>query len=152
MINTQFIILCVAIIGILLTILYVYNKFIKPKLNPTYVANKEFIADDKHPTAYIMLFTADWCPYCKQLEKNNIFNKFKEDHQDKIINNYKLNIQEINCTNDDDPTIKDQLDKYNIDGFPTIKLLKEGQDPSSSITFDAKPTNDTLKKFVQEVL
>jgi hypothetical protein len=38
--------------------------------------------------------------------------------------------------------------KYNIEGFPTIKLLKDGQ----IIEYDAKPAKDTLKEFLNTVL
>ena len=38
--------------------------------------------------------------------------------------------------------------KYNIDGYPTIKLLKDGD----AITYDAKPEFETLQQFLQTVL
>ena len=38
--------------------------------------------------------------------------------------------------------------QYNIEGYPTIKLLKDGQ----VIEFDAKPTQKTLDQFLNTVL
>jgi len=151
----NFIIILAAIVSILCVIVFVYYKYMKPKLEPTYVANKEFINDDvskKNPIAHIMLFTASWCPYCKKLEDEGTFSKFKADNQGKLINKYELDIQEIDCSNDQDSNIKTKLDEYNVDGFPSIKLLKEGDPPSEAYDFDAKPSIDTLTQFIDAVL
>ena len=86
------------------------------------------------------------------MEDKGIFTEFKEQHQDKIVHNYRLNIQTIDCTDEQDPNIKSKLDEYNVDGFPSIKLTKEGDLPSKAIDFDAKPTVDSLNKFIQDVL
>jgi len=154
----NFIIILIAIVAILCIIVFVYYKYMKPKLSPTYVANKEFVdttntkAYSKKPIAHIMLFTASWCPYCKKLKDEGTFSKFKTDNQGKIINDYELDIQEIDCSNDQNPNIKTLLDEYNVDGFPSIKLIKEGTPPSSAYDFDAKPSIDTLNKFIHAVL
>ena len=36
------------------------------------------------------------------------------------------------------------LDKYNIEGFPTIKAIKDGK----VYDYDAKPESDSLKQFL----
>ena len=40
------------------------------------------------------------------------------------------------------------MNQYNIEGYPTIKLLKDGQ----IIEYDAKPSKDTLNQFLNTVL
>ena len=165
--DTTFYLILAAIAIILVIIVYAYYTFIKPKVEAQYVDNKEFIElngeskseggsggnnPKKVPLAHIILFTASWCPYCKTMENKGIFKDFKEQHQDKIVHNYRLDIQTIDCSDDQDPDIKSKLDQYNVDGFPSIKLLKEGDPPSKAIDFDAKPTLDSLNQFVQEVL
>jgi hypothetical protein len=40
------------------------------------------------------------------------------------------------------------MNKYKIEGYPTIKLLKDGQ----IIEYDAKPTKDTIIQFLNSVL
>ena len=40
------------------------------------------------------------------------------------------------------------MNKYKIEGFPTIKLLKDGQ----VIEFDAKPTKENLTQFLNTAL
>lgn len=154
----NFMIILVAIVAILCIIVFVYYKYMKPKLTPTYVANKEFVGTDntselsQKPIAHIMLFTASWCPYCRKLQDEGTFSRFKTENQGKVINNYELDIQEIDCSNDQDSNIKTKLDEYNVDGFPSIKLIKEGDPPSSAYDFDAKPSIDTLNKFIHAVL
>lgn len=152
----NFIIIMVAIASILCVIVYVYYKYMKPNLSPNYVANKEYVptnvASSKKPIAHIMLFTASWCPYCRKLKDEGTFSTFKNENQGKIINNYELFIQEIDCSNDHDSTIKTTLDEYNVDGFPSIKLIKEGDPPSAAYDFDAKPSIETLEKFIHAVL
>ena len=157
--DTTFYLILVSIAIILIIIVYAYYTFIKPRVESHYVNNKEFVPDntnnqskEKHPLAHVILFTASWCPYCKTMEDKGIFKTFKEQHQDKIIHNYRLDIQTIDCSDDQDPNIKSKLDQYNVEGFPTIKLLKEGDPPSKAIDFDAKPTLDSLNQFIEEVL
>ena len=154
----NFMIILLAIVAILCVIVFVYYKYMKPKLSPTYVANKEFVdtkntsALSKKPIAHVMLFTASWCPYCRKLQDEGTFSKFKSENQGKVINNYELDIQEIDCSNDQDSNIKTKLDEYNVDGFPSIKLIKEGDPPSSAYDFDAKPSIETLNQFIHAVL
>jgi hypothetical protein len=40
------------------------------------------------------------------------------------------------------------MNKYNVEGYPTIKLIKDGQ----VIEYDAKPSKETLTKFLNTVL
>ena len=54
---------------------------------------------------------------------------------------------EVNCTNET-PEVEKMVEKYKIEGYPTIKLLKDGQ----VIEYDAKPTKDTLEQFLNTVL
>ena len=47
---------------------------------------------------------------------------------------------------------KTLLNEYNVDGFPTIKLIKEGDPPGKAIDYNAKPTVENLNQFVNTVL
>ena len=157
--DTTFYLILASIVIILAIIVYAYYTFIKPRVEAQYVNNKEFVPEnsanpssDNHPLAHVILFTASWCPYCKTIEDKGIFKEFKELHQDKIIHNYRLDIETVDCSDDQNPDIKSKLDQYNVDGFPSIKLLKQGDPPSKAINFDAKPTLDSLNQFIQDVL
>ena len=65
----------------------------------------------------------------------------------KTINGYTVVFTEINCTTETEE-ISQMMNKYKIEGFPTLKLLKDGQ----IIEYDAKPTKDTLDEFLNTVL
>ena len=162
--NNNIILIFIIIVGFLGTIVLVYFRIIKPKLNPSYVPNKEYIKKTQPdhpdpdnpsktpPLAHVILFTANWCPYCKKIKDEKIFDTFKEENNGKIVKGYQISVEEIDCSNDDSPEMKTKLDEFNVDGFPSIKLLKEGDQPNNAYDFDAKPTLKTLNQFVQAVL
>ena len=151
----KFFIIVLSIAILIGAIVYVYQNYVAPKLDPQYVANKEFInksGESKGKIAHIYLFSTSWCPHCRSLKKEGIWDEFTTANQGKTVNGYTLNIQEIDCSNDKDQEIKETLDKFNVDGFPSIKLLKDGNDPSQAIDYDAKPQIDSLNQFVSTVL
>ena len=127
---------------------YIYKTNISPKLNPEYVANKEFLDKDAEPpnTAEFMLFHADWCPLSKKAMP--VWREFKETYDNKTVNNYRMVFTDINCSNSDDSALQAKLDSYKVEGFPTIKMLKGNE----IIDFDANPTMDTLEQFVTSVI
>ena len=116
-------------------------------MNPTYAPNKEFIEKgEEENDAELLIFTVDWCPYCKKAMP--VWKKFQAEYNGKTINGYNLNFRTINCTDENDAEVKELLNKYSVDGYPTIKLLKDGD----AITYDAKPEFNTLQQFLQTVL
>ena len=140
-----FILVTIAIL--IVAIVWVYKKYLVPKMNPEYVPNKEYIEEgDEGKEVELLIFTVDWCPYCKKAMP--VWKKFEEEYNNKVINGYTVYFRTINCTNDKDAEVKEMLNKYDIDGYPTIKLIKEGD----AITYDAKPEFDTLQQFLQTVL
>ena len=150
----KFFIIILSIAILIGAIVYVYQHYVAPKLDPQYVANKEFTTASRSEgkIAHIYLFSTTWCPHCRSLKKEGTWNEFTKANQGKTVNGYTLNNQEIDCSNDKDAEIKSTLDKFNVDGFPSIKLLKDGDDPSQAIDFDAKPQIDSLNQFVSTVL
>ena len=137
----------VAIVILIVAIVFVYKKYLVPKMNPSYTPNKEFIEKSEEASdAELLIFTVDWCPYCKKAMP--VWKKFQEEYDGKTINGYNLNFRTINCTDENDAEVKELLNKYSVDGYPTIKLLKDGD----AITYDAKPEFNTLQQFLQTVL
>ena len=137
----------VALIGLAL-ILYYY--VFKPMSTPVnYNANNEGASQSSQNSnskeAEIMLFYVDWCPHCKTAKP--AWNDVKSEYENKTINGYKVIFTEINCT-EETTEVEHLMNKYNIEGFPTIKLLKDGQ----VIEYDAKPTKETLNQFLNTVL
>lgn len=142
------------IIGIIILILFIaisiycYKKFVAPTMSASYKANREPVDGSKsnnNKTAELMLFYVDWCPHCKTAKP--IWEELKSEYQEKTINGYKIIFTDINCTTES-PDIESMMNKYKIEGFPTIKLLKDGQ----VIEYDAKPSKATLEQFLNTVL
>ena len=95
--------------------------------------------------AEVMFFYAYWCPHCKAAKPH--WKEVKDEYDGKTINGYTLNFTDIDCT-EETPEIRKATEEYDIEGYPTIKLIKDGQ----VIDYDAKPTKDTLEKFITTVL
>ena len=95
--------------------------------------------------AEVLFFYANWCPHCKAAKPH--WNEVKNEYDGKTINGYTLKFTDIDCT-EETPDVKNATDEYDIEGYPTIKLIKDGQ----VIDYDAKPTKDTLEKFITTVL
>ena len=122
---------------------YCYYTF---KPSTAYKPNSEHnTTGDGSKTAELLFFYVDWCPHCKTAKP--AWDEIKSQYENKTINGYKVVFTEINCTNES-AEVEQMMNKYSIEGFPTIKLLKDGQ----IIEYDAKPTKATLDQFLTTVL
>ena len=120
---------------------YIYKTFInKTACSP----NREGMTDT-NKQATLMLFYVDWCPHCKTAKPE--WDSLKSEYEGKTINGYTMDFIEYNCTNEDQET-EELMNKYKIEGYPTIKLLKDNQ----VIEYDAKPTKSTMSQFLTTVL
>ncbi len=95
--------------------------------------------------AELLFFYADWCPHCKAAKP--IWNDLKSEYENKTINGYQVIFTEIDCS-EETAEVEKLMNQYNVEGYPTIKLLKDGQ----VIEYDAKPSKETLTKFLNTVL
>jgi thiol-disulfide isomerase/thioredoxin len=134
--NTLIIIASIVVLIIIGLIYYFYSK-------KTVFNSKTNDSSDKQ--AELMLFYVDWCPHCKTAKP--VWEELKSEYQNKTINGYHVLFTEINCTNET-AEIEKLISKFNIEGYPTIKLLKDGQ----VIEYNAKPTKDTLIQFLNTAL
>ena len=92
-------------------------------------------------TAELLFFYTDWCPHCTSAKPE--WNAFKAQYKDTPVNGYTLVFNEINCTKET-PESESMMEKYKVDGYPTIKLLANNK----VYDFDAKPTKQNLTQFV----
>lgn len=144
--TTIMIIVAVLIFAIMAGVYYYY--YIAPKMKPKYKPNSEHISggdSDATNEAEILFFYADWCPHCKTAKP--IWNDLKSEYQNKTIHGYRVIFTEINCS-EESAEVEKLMNQYNVEGYPTIKLLKDGQ----VIEYDAKPSRDTLTQFLNTVL
>ena len=146
-----FLILFIAAIFII-TAIYVYKKYVVT--GPNIISNKNkgdkseeemvesLTSDSSNKKAELYFFYTDWCPHCKKAKPE--WAKLKENYSgNKKINGYILSFIEVDCEAE-----PDLANKFNVTGYPTIKLVKGNQ----IIEFDAKPEVSTLENFLSTVL
>jgi thiol-disulfide isomerase/thioredoxin len=136
------------IIALLLVLFgyYIYKQ--STKTTAGFNANREHApkgGSGGSKVANLMLFYVDWCPHCKTAKPE--WENLKAEYEGKTINGYKIIFTEYNCTTESSET-EELMNKYKIEGYPTIKLLKDNQ----IIEYDAKPTKATMEQFLNTVL
>ena len=144
--SNTWIIIGVVILLIIIALVY-YFYYISPSLKPKYNHNSEQRTNNSASknTAELLFFFADWCPHCKSAKP--IWNDLKVEYENKTINGYKIVFTEIDCS-EESAEVEKLMNQYSIEGYPTIKLLKDGQ----IIEYDAKPSKEILVKFLNTAL
>ena len=145
--NTSTIVIIGSVILFAVIPLLYYFYYILPSLKRQYRPNSEQVpaGANSDNNAELLFFYADWCPHCKAAKP--IWNDLKSDYENKTINGYQVTFTEIDCS-EESPEVEKLMNQYNVEGYPTIKLLKDGQ----IIEYDAKPSNENLTKFLNTVL
>jgi thiol-disulfide isomerase/thioredoxin len=125
---------------------YAYTSMVKPRL----AFYENFGADvsndnNRQDQATIMGFFADWCPYCKKATPDwNEFTKPLSDDKTATYGRYVLRAETVDCSDGNDPRIQ----KYAVDGYPTVIIIKDGQ----ATRFKGKISTDGLKQFATDTL
>lgn len=132
------VVILLAVVGY---IVYVYSR---PKLL-TQINNDSAENQTSNSDAEIIFFFADWCPHCKKAKPH--WDEVKQSYSDKVVNGYTMVFTEVDCSKETEE-MKKITAEYEIEGYPTIKLIKDGQ----VIEYDAKPDKDTLEKFISTVV
>lgn len=133
--NMQIIIIILFIIFFLIS-LFIYIKIIHPKINPTYVDNREFVRDNQEDSMIVMWFYTQWCPYCKSTYSD--WEGFKSDAQ---LKNFPIPVEfrEVDCEAE-----VNICDKYNIQEYPSIRIVYKGD----VYIYDAEPDRIELMNFL----
>jgi len=109
-----------------------------------YSSNTEtFTNTELTHTADLMYFFTDWCPYCKKAKPE--WAKIMEYLDSNKINNYNVHCAEYDCTTQS-PEVEALMDKYKIEGFPTLKLRVNGNIKS----FESTLTKDNVIDFLKQ--
>lgn len=139
--NTQFILILLIVVMFSIVAMFIYKRYSGTK---KYVTNNEFAKQPggtKITTADIYFFYTEWCPHCKTAKP--VWEDFQKQMAGKEINGITLNYIKVDCDKDVETS-----DKFNVKGFPTIKLMKGNQ----IIEYDAKPSVVNLIEFVNSAL
>lgn len=147
--NFRTIIILLVIIAVIVVAYFIYKSQTSKQPYSNYRSNTTAGGDlggsSNGKEAEIMLFYVDWCPHCKTAKPE--WEQVKSEYENKTVNGYHVVFTEVNCTNET-PDVEKMINNYKIEGYPTIKLLKDGQ----VVEFDAKPTKANLEQFLQSVL
>jgi thiol-disulfide isomerase/thioredoxin len=115
------------------------NKFFQDSQGVTPAPDGIGATDDK--VAQLFLFKVDWCPHCKSAKP--IFDEVEKEQKGQPLNGYTVTFTTVDCEAE-----PDMADKFKIEGYPTIKLVKDGQ----VIEYDAKPDKEKITEFLKSVI
>lgn len=127
--------------------IYAYRKYVKSPVDiesKIYETEKEESPVSSSGTKNVDLyfFYTDWCPHCKKAKPE--WEQLKKNYSgEKTINGYIINFIEVDC--ESNPSL---AEKFNVEQYPTVKLVKGNK----IIEFDAKPDVKTLEQFLSTVL
>ena len=144
--SSRFWMILIVAIFFLIVAIYLYNKYVTPMVDNKYVANNEFQqkiddSDSDVQNVELYIFTVNWCPHSKKAIP--IWEQLKAEYSNKTFNNYNINF--IQVDGEENPSL---ADKYKVEGYPTIKMVKGNQ----VIEYDAKPSLEHLKEFLNSTL
>ena len=141
--NTNLLLILLLTILFIIAALFIYRRSVSSNINKKYVTNNEFSNKPANgpTTADIYFFYTEWCPHCKTAKP--VWADFKAQMSDKQINGITLIFHEVDC--DKDTAL---AEKFNVQGYPTIKLVRGNQ----VIEYDAKPNKDNLMEFLNTSL
>lgn len=144
--SSRFWMILIVAIFFLIVAIYLYNKYVTPMVDNKFIPNNEFQqksddSDSDIQNVELYIFTVNWCPHSKKAIP--IWEQLKAEYSNKTFNNYNINF--IQVDGEENPSL---ADKYKVEGYPTIKMVKGNQ----IIEYDAKPSLEHLKEFLNSTL
>jgi len=139
--NKTNVLIVITVLILLVAGYYAYYTYVVPKLDPSFVENKEFVQEKPSSQVELFFFFTEWCPHCKTAKP--IWQQLTDEYSDKTINNTTIIFREIDCDKDEATA-----SQFNVESYPTIKLVK-GND---IIEYEAKPDYNTLVEFLHSSL
>lgn len=146
--SKNIIIVLVIIAAIAGVVYYIVQNDLIPGLSKFFSSSQgvtpapDGIGTNDDNVAQLYLFKVDWCPHCKTAKP--VFDEVEKELNGRMVNDkYTVVFKTVDCEAE-----PDLADKFKIEGFPTIKLVKDGQ----VIEYDAKPEKEKIKEFLKTVL
>lgn len=125
---------------------YIYKKYILKQsdrsLYEGYANGMDIRRDNPDGGDMITLyfFGTSWCPHC--IEAQPEWLEFVDENKDKMFKGKRVNFVHVDC--DKEASL---ADKYEVTGYPTIKLDKGNE----IIEFKSKPSKVKLVEFLNSV-
>jgi thiol-disulfide isomerase/thioredoxin len=125
---------------------YIYKTYIVPQSDRSLLEGyaSGMNIRNEHPNEEVVtlyFFGVEWCPHCKHAKPE--WDAFVKENESKSFNGKKVNFVSVDCDKE-----TDLADKYDVSGYPTIKL----DTGSDVIEFKSKPEKDTLTQFLNSSL
>lgn len=122
-----------------------YNSTSSQYKENTNVASSSSDSQVGPKSATVYFFYTTWCPY--SLAAIPEWEKIVDKYSKNSVNGYNINFIDVDCTKET-VEIENMINKYNIEGYPTLKMIKDDQ----VIEFDAKAKFENIKNFLVTVL
>ena len=120
-VSGETVVICVLLVILLVLVIY-------------YVKQNSEGFQDNAKKCELVVFFADWCPHCTNAKP------VLETVKNTLPENVKVNI-----VNEKDTNARELMNKYNVRGFPTILLVKEG---GEVVEFSERVNEESLNNFV----
>ena len=144
--NNTLIICVLVIVLIAVAIFYLVrrNKAVKEgfESSPMELNNLTEKPNPKGGDVVIVLFYVDWCPHCVSTKPE--WNKLVNKMNDQEVNGNNVNV--VACNAEGSTTEKEFANENNIEGYPTIKLLKENE----VVDYNGARNAEALEEFIKE--
>jgi thiol-disulfide isomerase/thioredoxin len=142
------VLICICAFFVIVVLGHYLYKYINSykKSNSLYKENIDDSINNSGPkSATVYFFYTTWCPY--SLAAIPEWEKIVDKYTHNLVNGFSVKFIDIDCTKET-TEIENLVNKYNIEGYPTIKMIKDDQ----VIDFDAKAKYNNIENFLVSVL
>ena len=145
--DTNSLIVCILVIGLLVVALYyLFNNNRKTvegfDSEPMNLNNINTKPNPKGGDVYLVLFYVDWCPHCVSTKPE--WNKLVNKMNNKQVNGNNVNV--VACNAEGNNVEKEFANENNVQGYPTIKLIKE----NDVVEYNGARNVEALEDFINE--
>ncbi|CAF0911816.1 unnamed protein product [Adineta steineri] len=102
------------------------------------LTNQNFKSKAKEHDVLLVMFYVKWCSHCRRLHPDYE----RAATQLSMNTDYPIHIAKFDCTNDNEAQCSA---RYNIDGFPTLRIYRYGQFRGEELNYLNRTTDEIIK-------